>query len=288
MNLYIREFEMNKMKQDIIQKINSIVETNDIDISSINTNEKTKKVILHTGDNKKYLVDRKILKCSKLLMELLDGEEEDENIKIIPVVIHSRVIPYIICYMEHHHDKPTNDIEKPIVDKFMDISSISNWDKYYVCKIIDENEQINDLFMECLNASNFLSMSNLCNLLCSRFACTVGLTDMTTDMLRKIFDEQNDFTEEEEKKIAEELNFIENSYSDILNKNMFCSKNNKNDVDKSSDNESNNNQNYNDVSSNDSDDDSNNEDYDDDESDNRSNSDEYSDNVSDSSNDYIH
>lgn len=284
MNLYIREFEMNKMKQNINQKINSIVEINDIDISS--TNEKTKKIILHTGDNKNYLVDREILKCSKLLMDLLDDNDDDENIKIIPVVIHSRVIPYIICYMEHHYNKSTDEIEKPIVDKFMDISSISNWDKYYVCNIIDENEQINDLFMECLNASNFLSMSDLCNLLCARFACTIGLTDMTTDMLRKIFDEQNDFTEEEEKRIADELNFIENSYSDTLNKNMFCSKNNKNEIDRSSDDELNNNHNYNDISNDDSNDDSDNEEnYDDEESDYRSNSDEYSENNSDSSDD---
>lgn len=284
MNLYMRGFEMNKMKQDITQKINTIVEINDIDINS--TNEKTKKVILHTGDNKNYLVDREILKCSKLLIELLDGNDDDENIKIIPVVIHSRVIPYIICYMEHHHNKSTDEIEKPIVDNFMDISSISNWDKYYVCNIIDENEQINDLFMECLNASNFLSISNLCNLLCARFACTIGLTDMTTDKLRKIFNEQNDFTEEEEKKIADELNFIENSYSDSLNKNMFCSKNNNNEIDKSSDNESNNNHNYNDVSNDDSNNDSNNEEeYDDDETDNGSNSDDYSDNESNTSND---
>jgi len=268
---------MNKIKQDIFQKINSIVEMNDIEINSIN--EKTKKVILHTSDNKNYLVDREILKCSKLLIDLLDGNDDDENIKNIPLVIHSRVIPYIICYMEHHHNKSTDEIEKPIVDNFMDISSISNWDKYYVCNIIDENEQINDLFMECLNASNFLSISNLCNLLCARFACTIGLTDMTTDKLRKILNEQNDFTEEEEKKIADELNFIENSYSDNLNKNMFCSKNNKNEIDKSSDNESNNNYNSNDESNDDSNDDSDNED-DDDETNNGSNSDDYSDNES--------
>lgn len=288
MDFYIKEFEMNKLKQEIKEKINSMEEFDMNNISCINGNGISKKVIIQTSDNKNYLVNKEILCCSALLKDLLDNDD-DENINIIPITVNSSVIPYLICYMEHHYNKSVDEIEKPIVDNFMDISSISNWDKYFVCSIIDEDEKINDLFIECLNASNFLSISKLCDLLCARFACSIGLIDMTTDMLRNIFNEVNDLTEEEEKKIIDELNFIENSYSDNMNKNMFCSNNNKNDenilllngldTDQFSNNDSDNNYESNDEYSDESNDTS------DDDSNNESNSDGSTDNESNLSND---
>ena len=215
---------MNELKKKIVEKINSI---NPLPVDEINNmsniSEKNiknnKYAIISTLDEKKYLVDKKILKCSKLLIDLFD--DDDTNISTVPINIHSRIVPHLICYMDHHHNKIKNEIEKPIVDNFMNVASISNWDKQFVCTIIDENEKINDLFIECLNASNFLSMSTLCDLLCARFACSIGLSDMTTEMLRTIFNETNDFTPDEEQKIIDELNFIENSYSDNMNKNFF-------------------------------------------------------------------
>lgn len=221
--------KMNSTKQQIIEKIESIIPLSPQQIAEISqtiTSVDKKYVIITSIDEQNYLVKRNILKCSKLLIELLNDDDEcSQTITIIPINLHSRIIPYFICYMDHHHDKCEIEIEKPIIDKFMEINSISYWDKQFMCTILDENEKINDIFIECLNASNFLSMSSLCNLLCARLACSIGLSDMTTEMLRLIFNEKNDFTSEEEKKITDELNFIENSYSDKMNKNFFNSNN---------------------------------------------------------------
>lgn len=214
----------NDLKIQIINKINSIKPLtinenqiiNDNIINEYIKNKRDKYIILITDDNKYFMVKKELLICSGLLKELL--ENNDGDMIMIPININSKITPYILCYMDHHHHKLTNEIEKPIVDKFMDIASISNWDKQFVCTIIDENENINDLFIDCLNASNFLSITSLCNLLCARFACSIGLIDMTVETLRNILGETNDLTSDDEKKISDELKFIENSYSDRMNK----------------------------------------------------------------------
>lgn len=274
---------VNELKIQIINKINVIKPLIIDDIHAIDEylNDKNNRgiyTIVITDDEKYFMVKKEILNISGLLKELLDNDEVDIN--MVPINTNSKVVPYLICYMDYHYNKLTNEIEKPIVDKFMDISSISNWDKQFVCTIIDENEKINDLFINCLNASNFLSIIPLCNLLCARFACSIGLSDMTTETLRIILNENNDLTPEEEKKISDELKFIENSYSDNLNKYFVNPKNKKiiNDDDNIDDDEET--TTYEDLTNND--DESNDDESNDDESnDDESNDDESNDNKSD-------
>jgi len=155
---------------------------------------------------KKYLSREEILilkNHSILLQDLLEDEEDEEDEDDTPIVplqsIDSKTLEKVLEYCKHQNNiKAAKIEEKPLKEDLKNVNC--NW----------ENEFINIKVTELLNlvkAANYLNIPELLNLTSTTVASLIK--GNSPEQIRDLFGIENDFTAEEEAKIAEENRWCE-------------------------------------------------------------------------------
>lgn len=168
-------------------------------------------VKIMTNDGVELCISLKAAEMSNVFKDMLvDREEDDED--PIPVEVNSRIMKYVIEYMEFHNNNRADEIPKPIPKDKTLLDFIGEWDKTFICdKIIDNpsEENVKKQFLaELLTAANYLQIKDLIALSAAGFAYVIRQCG-TTEKIREVFGIINDFTPEEEKKITEENRFCD-------------------------------------------------------------------------------
>lgn len=157
-------------------------------------------IVLITNEKKEYTVNKKFALMSELIKNLIedgcDGNIYLENVS-------NEDLEKIIIYCKNHVDdvieepkvevELDNDADFPKQKEFEDFSEL---DQNFIDMDI---EKISSLVM----AANFMNVSGLIKLCCHKIANL--MKGKTTEEMRILFNETNDFTPEEEQKLREEL-----------------------------------------------------------------------------------
>ena len=154
--------------------------------------------ILQTMDGKRLMVPYEAAQYSEYLREILLDNEENE---IIP--IYNIPMPILVMVMEfcdhHKKDKDYKRLQQPLDSN--DINQlVPKWDAAFI-----KNYSLETCF-QLIQAANYLAINSLIDLGCAWMTCHIK--DRTPEFIRKTFNIENDFTEEEEAQLNEELNFL--------------------------------------------------------------------------------
>ena len=152
-------------------------------------------VELVSKDGQKLRIKRKYIMSSKLIKDMLEEQDDDDDeIPSIPVPnVESHALKLIIEYCEHHWNNKAKEIEKPLKGEFDNL--ISDYDKKFLD--VDQSRLI-----ELLMASNYMNIRELLTLTCAKVASMIKGKNPT--QIRTLFNIENDFSPEEERKIREE------------------------------------------------------------------------------------
>jgi len=159
-------------------------------------------VELVSKDQQKFIVKGKVIKISGLIKDMLEEHNpEDKDIPTIPVPnVESIALKKVLDYCNYHWNNKADEIEKPLRGKIEDV--ICDWDKLFL--EIDQS-----LLIDLIMGANYLHIDDLLALTCAKVASM--LKGKSPEQIREMFGIENDFTEEEEKKIREENKWCEES-----------------------------------------------------------------------------
>jgi S-phase kinase-associated protein 1 len=170
----------------------------------------TKYVVLQSNDTKpvEYKVLKDATQMSGLIKDMLEDAAEEQTIIPIPNV-NGRTLKFIVDYIEYHHDKRAEPIEKPLKGKIEDV--ISEWDKNFIFTelVRGGDEKQHELLIDVIMAANFLNIKDCLDLTCATVASMIK--GKSPEQIRALFNIENDFTPEEEEKIREENRWCEES-----------------------------------------------------------------------------
>jgi S-phase kinase-associated protein 1 len=131
---------------------------------------------------------------------MLEDASENE-VQVIPLPnVDSKILSKIIEYLKYHKTNPAEPIETPLRRESKIEDVLCEWDRKFV--EIDQSI-ISDLMI----SANYMNIAPLLKLM----AVTVAfqIRGKSTQEVRELFGIENDFTEEEEKKIREENKWCE-------------------------------------------------------------------------------
>jgi S-phase kinase-associated protein 1 len=157
----------------------------------------TNTIELISKDGQTFVVDADAIFMSQLIKDMV--EDNEDEVPRIPVPnVESKVLAKVIEYCEYHHDKPIEEIEKPLKGNIDDL--ICDWDKKFLN--VEQQELI-----EIIMASNYLNIKSLLDLSCAKIASMIK--GKNPEQIREMFGIENDFSPEEEEKIREENKWCE-------------------------------------------------------------------------------
>lgn len=107
----------------------------------------------------------------------------------------------IVEFLSYEYDHPFDKISKPLISN--DMNEIVK-DEFYV-KFVDFKDQT--LLMNLLKAANYLNIPSLLDLCCAKVASL--LKDKSPEEVKKTFNIEGEFTEEEEAKVTAENPWLE-------------------------------------------------------------------------------
>ncbi|KAG4093840.1 E3 ubiquitin ligase SCF complex, Skp subunit [Neocallimastix lanati (nom. inval.)] len=115
-------------------------------------------VNLESKDGRVFTVDKEVAIKSKLLNDLLEDVDEDNNENIPLLTITGNILEKVIEYCEYHRNDNTDEYGHNYYE------NNDNWDTEYLERFTKK-----DLFDTAL-AADFLDIKNLLNLTCRRIA----------------------------------------------------------------------------------------------------------------------
>ena len=152
-------------------------------------------ILSKEGDS--FTITRQQAELSELLKPFIAEGSGDEPVPVPDVS--SKVIKYIIQFMESYVADPMKDIEKPLKSTVMK-EVVQEWYAEFV-------EGADKDMFELILGANFMDIKPLLELTCAYTASKIK--GKSPEEIRKIFDVTNDFTPEEEAQIREENKWCE-------------------------------------------------------------------------------
>jgi len=166
--------------------------------------EKTTKVIRYAQNPTAFTAERRAAEMCLLIQDMLEEHdvEEDENIQEIPLPnVNAPILKLVIQYCEHHWNKPSKQIPKPLRKPFH--CFISEWDRKFL-------EVDNYTLVNLSKAANYLNLPDLLALTCAKMATLIKRQSVR--QIRTMFGIVNDLSEKEERRLQEENRWHEVSY----------------------------------------------------------------------------
>jgi len=148
-------------------------------------------------DNKVFKTDSTLIQKSGFLNNLLNQFPEEDEFKIPQ--IKGEVMQLIIEWLEKHKNEEPKLPPQPM--RNYDLAEVvGKWEDDFMNKVY--NKSYDSLF-EFLNATNFLDIPPLLELGAAKTACLIK--DFTPEEFKKLFKIEDDCTEDDLKKIEEEV-----------------------------------------------------------------------------------
>ena len=200
-----------------IPKIEIEQKVDDSDISSKNIELSGTNILLISKNKNKHEIPIEACEFSKLLKTMLsdndsgsesdsDNDSEEEEIHKIPLHnISDKILSKITKFLEHLINNPFPEIPKPINSANL-IEVLGEDNSWYVDFV--NSEDIETIF-ELVNAANYLDCKSLLNIACVAIASKIK--DKSPDEIRNEFGIVNDFSQEEQQKIREENEWVNNN-----------------------------------------------------------------------------
>lgn len=184
----------------------------EIEVEARSTVDYAKFCVLQSNDQppREFMIPRESAKMSGLLKDMLDEQETGCGDAAIPIPnVSGRTLKLVLDYMDYHHHDRAAPIEKPLkasIDSFL-----CEWDKNFLFTQLlkDRDEKQHEVLIDVIMAANFLNVKDLLELTC---ACVANMIrGKSAEEIRKLFNIENDFSQEEERKIKDENNWCEES-----------------------------------------------------------------------------
>jgi len=156
-------------------------------------------VTILSKEGESFTISRQQAELSELLKPFIveGGGGGGEPVPVPDVS--SKVIKYIIQFMENYVTDPMKEIEKPLKSTIMK-EVVQEWYAEFV-------EGADKDMFELILGANFMDIKPLLELTCAYTASKIK--GKSPEEIRKIFDVTNDFTPEEEAQIREENKWCE-------------------------------------------------------------------------------
>ncbi|XP_058734531.1 SKP1-like protein 1A [Vicia villosa] len=152
----------------------------------------TKKINLKSRDGDIFEVDEAVALESQMIKHMIEDDCADETGIPLPNVT-SKILATVIEYCKKHveaKNSEENSEEKPAKD-----NGLKAWDAEFV-----KVDQVT--LFELILAANYLDIKSLLDLTCQ--ATADMMVDKSIAEIRKMFNIENDFTEEEEEAVRRE------------------------------------------------------------------------------------
>eukprot|EP00915_Cephaloidophora_sp_WS-2016_P000028 GHVH01000065.1.p1 GENE.GHVH01000065.1~~GHVH01000065.1.p1 ORF type:complete len:190 (+),score=33.40 GHVH01000065.1:106-675(+) len=134
------------------------------------------------------------------ILTCMNNEYPDDTIPI--QLVKGNILEFVKEYCEYHHDKPVDEIEKPLRSTRLSECGVSAWDENFINK---PNDQLQELIL----AANYLDVKPLLELCAAKIASL--MKGKSVEELRSEFNIENDFSPEEEALIREENRWIDDA-----------------------------------------------------------------------------
>jgi S-phase kinase-associated protein 1 len=167
-----------------------------------------KYIVLQSNDQppQEYKVLREAAKMSALIKEMLDDQAaESETVVPVPNVA-GNTLKYVIQWVEHHYNLDTKSVDKPLRGKIEEV--VGEFDRTFLFTdlVKNANPDEHDLLIDVMMAANFLNIKVLLDMCCACLASMIK--NKTSQEIRDFLGIENDFTPEEEAKMAEEHKWV--------------------------------------------------------------------------------
>jgi S-phase kinase-associated protein 1 len=153
-----------------------------------------------------FSVSKGAAKMMRFVQLLLEGEASEAAVIDIDNVS-GVALKYVLQYVEYHHTVPPQPLEKPLKDSIEKV--ISQWDRSFLFTdlIRDGDETQHELLLQVWEASLFLDVVELRELIA---ACVASLCrGKSTEQIRQTFHIENDLSKDEEERMREEARYAE-------------------------------------------------------------------------------
>jgi S-phase kinase-associated protein 1 len=154
--------------------------------------DNSKIITLVSSDGDKYQISEKAARRSQLIKGIIDDYPDDPEVPLHNVKSH--ILQKIIAYLEYYKDSEPKEIEKPLPSNNFN-ECVEAWDFQFIDLELD-------LIFEIILAANYMDIKPLMELASSKVASIIK--GKSPEDIRKTFNIQNDFTQEEEAQIREE------------------------------------------------------------------------------------
>jgi len=157
-------------------------------------------ITLTSSDGTSFKVEKSLIILSETIKNILSDMDDGEDITIPLPNVEGKYVPYIIEYLKLRENNPLSEEEKMKYEKtpkHEQRTIVKPWEKDFVKELDDET--LSGLIL----ASSYLDILDLRMLLCKTVATII--TDSSEEQVRERFGIKDDLTEEEKKKIMEDL-----------------------------------------------------------------------------------
>jgi S-phase kinase-associated protein 1 len=171
------------------------------DVTMMDAQESTKHMVelkLNSGESIK--VSRELAEQSLLIKDMLEEEEDDDNVPVIPLpnISDFKVLQKVVDFFGMSEDLRSIELEKPLKGNFEDL--VPNEIKNYF-------DIETPLHIKLIMAANYLNIKSLLDFSCAKIASSIK--GKSPEQIREMFGIENDFSPEEEAKIREENKWCE-------------------------------------------------------------------------------
>lgn len=158
---------------------------------------------VESAEGERIKVKQSVIALSNIAKEMLaEAPDDDDELPVIPIPnVKVDILRKILEFCEYHESTPMVEIEKPLKSVNMQ-QVVGPWDATFV-----EIEQ--SMLFDLILAANFMDIKPLLDLTCAKVASMIK--GKQPEEIRKTFNIEKDFTEEEEKQIKEENRWCEES-----------------------------------------------------------------------------
>lgn len=162
-----------------------------------------KQIPLKSMDGQSFTVPFSVAKMFEFFKEDMIGDDDDDDEEMQPFdvpKITGPVLQKVIDFCTHYQTEEMKTIPQPL--KTLEMKDyVQDWYANYI-----DNVDI-EMLMKLIEAANYIHIQPLLDLTCAKVAAIMRAN--VPDRTREIFGIENDFTEEEMKKIIAENEWIE-------------------------------------------------------------------------------
>lgn len=157
-------------------------------------------VHLVSQEGEQFEVPLDVATMSELVKTMFDFEQPEDEVQEIPLPnVKSSILSKVIDFLIQYKKDPMFEIEKPLKS-----SNINEVVQEWYADFVNVDQEI---LFELINAANFMDIKPLLDLTCATIASMIK--EKTPEEIRRHFNIEYDFTDEEEAKIREENKWCE-------------------------------------------------------------------------------